>query len=191
MATDPALLAALHVASPASADDEAALLRGARRGDQDAFCRLYDLHARSVHALAWRLTGDRALAEDIVQDTFLRMLGHLRGLQAGRPVRPWLRQVAARLAIDRLRRRWREQPESATTEPASTSVAPDAWGEAMGLLNRLSPQARALVWLHQMEGWTHDELGRRFGHSESWSKSIVSRALAQLREYATETSDAD
>ena len=190
MATDPALLAALHVASPASADDEAALLRRARGGDQDAFCRLYGLHARSVHALAWRLTGDRALAEDIVQDTFLRMLGHLRGLQAGRPVRPWLRQVAARLAIDRLRRRWREQPESATDQPASTSVAPDAWGEAMGLLARLSPQARALVWLHQMEGWTHDELGRRFGRSESWSKSIVSRALAQLRELAMESQDA-
>ena len=82
-------------------------------------------------------------------------------------------------------------PESATAEPASDSAAPDAWGEAIGLLNRLSPQARALVWLHQMEGWTHDELGRRFGRSESWSKSIVSRALAQLREDATENHDAD
>lgn len=191
MATDPALLASLHATSSVGADDEAALLRRARRGDQDAFSRLYGLHARSVHALAWRLTGDRALSEDIVQDTFLRMLGHLRGLEAGRPVRPWLRQVAARLAIDRLRRRWREQPESATAEPASDSAAPDAWGEAIGLLNRLSPQARALVWLHQMEGWTHDELGRRFGRSESWSKSIVSRALAQLREDATENHDAD
>ena len=190
MATDPALLA-LHAAASTTADDEAVLLRQARRGDQDAFARLYGLHARSVHALAWRLTADRTLAEDIVQDTFLRMLGHLRGLQPGRPVRPWLRQVAARLAIDRLRRRWRERPEEAAAEPASQDVAPDAWGEALGLLKQLSPQARALVWLHQVEGWTHDELGRRFGRSGSWSKSIVSRALAQLRAHATEIHDVE
>ena len=87
---------------------------------------------------------------------------------------------------------WRERPEEAVAEPASQDVASDAWGEALGLLKQLSPQARALVWLHQVEGWTHDELGRRFGHSESWSKSIVSRALAQLRDHANpEIRDAD
>ena len=191
MASDPALLASLHATASPVADDEAALLRRARHGDQDAFARLYALHARSVHALAWRLTADRALAEDIVQDTFLRMLGHLRGLRPGHPVRPWLRQVAAHLAIDRLRRRWREQPETAAAEPHAAGTAPDTWGEALGLLNRLSPQARALVWLHQMEGWTHEELARRFGRSESWSKSIVSRALAQLRAHAMENRDDD
>lgn len=186
MATDSALFATLHapqhaVAPADEADAEASLLRRARRGDHDAFARLYALHADSVHTLAWRLTADRALAEDIVQETFLRMLGHLRGLDPGRPARPWLKQVAARIAIDRLRRRWRERPQDVATEPASADTAPDAWGEALGLLGRLSPQERALVWLHQVEGWTHVELGRRFGRSESWSKSIVSRALAQLR----------
>ncbi|HRQ35903.1 MAG TPA: sigma factor-like helix-turn-helix DNA-binding protein, partial [Chiayiivirga sp.] len=56
--------------------------------------------------------------------------------------------------------------------------------EASGLLRHLTPQARALVWLNQVEGWSHQALGRRFGRSESWSKSIVSRALAQLRDIA-------
>lgn len=198
MATDPALFAQSRIEAPAApADDEGTLLRQARRGDHDAFARLYALHAPGVHALAWRLTSDRALAEDIVQETFLRMLGHLRGLEPGRPLRPWLKQVAARQAIDRLRRRWREQPEDAAAEPASPVLPPDAWGEALGLLARLSPQARALVWLNQMEGWTHDELGRRFGRSESWSKSIVARALSQLRDHVSmqhafpETHDAD
>ena len=182
MAVDSALVAQRHApATDTAPEDEAVLLRRAKRGDQDAFARLYAHHAGAIHALAWRLTADRVLAEDIVQDTFLRMLGHLRGLEPGRPVRPWLKQVAARIAIDRLRKRWRELPEDATAEPTATTLPPDAYGEALGLLGRLSPQARALVWLHQMEGWTHDELGRRFGRSESWSKSIVSRALATLR----------
>ena len=193
MAVDSALVAQLHAASTDKASvDEGALLRRAKRGDEDAFARLYASHAAAIHALAWRLTADRTLAEDIVQDTFLRMLGHLHGLETGRPVRPWLKQVAARLAIDRLRRRWREQPEDAAAEPVATTLPPDAYGEALGLLARLSPQARALVWLNQMEGWTHQELGRHFGRSESWSKSIVSRALAQLRDHATpEIRDAD
>lgn len=166
--------------------DEERLVRLARHGDRTAFASLYVRHARAVHALAWRLTSDRILAEDIVQDAFLRMLRHVGGLDPRRPVLPWLKQVTANLAIDRLRRRWRELPDDATLEHLAEDSVPDAYDEALGLLRRLCPQARTLVWLNQMEGWTHRELGRRFGRSESWSKSIVQRALTLLREHANE-----
>ena len=63
-------------------------------------------------------------------------------------------------------------------DPASL---PEPEAEITGLLRRLPPLARTLVWLHLMEGWSHKELAARFGHSESWSKSVLSRALAQLR----------
>ena len=168
------------------ATEEASLVRRARKGDQNAFALLYNRHAKAVHALAWRLTSDRALAEDITQESFLRMLRHIRGIDPDRPVRPWLKQVAARIAIDKLRRRWRDQSEESIPEPVSPKSLPDAYGEALGLLQHLPPQARALVWLNQMEGWTHMELGNRFGQSESWSKSIVSRAISQLREHVSE-----
>lgn len=167
-------------------DDERALVRRARRGDGDAFARLYAVHARSVHALAWRLTSDRVLAEDIVQDAFLRMLRHIGGLDPDRPVLPWLRQVTANIAVDRLRRRWRDLPEDAVLAAVDDAHPQDAYGDALGLLQHLPPLARTLVWLNQMEGWSHPELGKRFGRSESWSKSIVHRALAQLRRLASE-----
>ena len=183
MAPDHALPAHVEEAPP---PDEGLLVRLARRGDMDAFGSLYRRHARAVHALAWRLTSDRALAEDIVQDAFVRMLGHVDGLDPRRPVLPWLKRVAANLAIDRLRRRWRDLPEDAALAPVAGERPPDAYGEALGLLQRLPPLARALVWLNQMEGWSHPELGRRFGRSESWSKSIVHRALAQLRDHVAE-----
>lgn len=166
-----------------SADvDQAQWVRRARRGERDAFAQLYREHAHAVHALAWRITSDRQAAEDIVQETFLRMLRWMGGLRPGEPVLPWLKQVASRLAIDRLRRVWRDVPETLEDCEVDPGAEPAEYSEAAGLLDRLPPLARALVWLNQIEGWSHQELGRRFGRSESWSKSIVSRALAQLRE---------
>ncbi len=168
-------------ATPADRE-QAHLVRRARRGEREAFASLYREHARAVHALAWRITSDREAAEDIVQETFLRMLRLIGGLRPGEPVLPWLKQVASRLAMDRLRRTWRHVPEEPEVFGVDQGAAPADYSEAAGLLERLPPLARALVWLNQMEGWSHQELGRRFGRSESWSKSIVSRALAQLRE---------
>jgi RNA polymerase sigma factor (sigma-70 family) len=165
-----------------AATSQADLLKRARRGDADAFERLYREHAPAVFTLAVRLTGDRAAAEDIVQDTFLRMFGFLSGLRADTPLRPWLKRVAANLAIDRLRResRYGDDAQLWTMESADSAQA-DAV-EADALLRRLPPLARTLLWLHEVEGWSHTELARRFGRSESWSKSILSRALARLRD---------
>ena len=172
------------MSSPADAlKEENALVRRARWGDHDAFARLYQAHAKAIHALAYRLTGNAAAAEDITQDTFLKMLGFLPGLRADTPLRPWLKRVAANAAIDRLRRDQRftvEVDESSWSDAAAAE--PSENSEIMGLLQRLPPLARTLVWLHEMEGWSHPELAERFGRSQSWSKSIVSRALARLRE---------
>lgn len=166
-----------------TAEDEAALVRKARRGDHDAFAALYRLHATAVHTLAWRLTGNPASAEDITQETFLRMLQFMNGFRQGMPLRPWLKKVAANAAIDRLRRDGRYlQEDDAGTLPGPDADAPAQAAEMHGLLRRLPPLARIVVWLHEMEGWTHPQLAARFGQSPSWSKSVLSRALARLKD---------
>lgn len=163
-------------------EDEAELVRRARRGQEAAFAELYRRHARAVHALAFRLTGNAAAAEDITQDCFLKLLQFLGGLRRGAPLRPWLKRVAANAAIDRIRRERRYADADADAgEPAAPDAGPSLHAEALGALRRLSPAVRTLVWLHTMEGWSHRELGRRFGRSESWSKSAIARALGQLR----------
>lgn len=168
--------------------DEALLVRRARRGDHAAFAALYQRHARAVHALAWRLSGDATLAEDLVQEAFLRMLRFIGGIRPELPVRPWLKRVVGNLAIDHLRRVWREQalPEDGelvlTADPGIDDIEQSS--KVAELLRRLPPLARTLVWLHLVEGWSHGELAARFRRSESWSKSIVSRALALLRRQA-------
>jgi len=168
--------------APESNSEEAALVRKARWGDHDAFAQLYRMHAKAIHALAYRLTGNAAAAEDITQDTFLKMLGFLSGLRGDAPLRPWLKRVAANAAIDRLRRERRFVAEADPDAWPDDSTEPTQEMEILGVLQRLPPLARTIVWLHEMEGWSHPELGERFGHSASWSKSIVSRALAKLRD---------
>lgn len=164
--------------------DEALCLRRARRGDEAALAWIYQRHARALHSLAWRLVGSPQAAEDIVQDAFMRLLGGFTRIDPERPIGPWLRQVVANLAIDRLRRDWRMIEDEGSVLREAPAREPADHAEASGLLRHLTPQARALVWLNQVEGWSHQALGRRFGRSESWSKSIVSRALAQLRDIA-------
>jgi len=176
--------------APFNVEEEARLVRKARWGNEAAFETLYRRHARAIHGLALRLTGDPAAAEDITQDTFLRMLKFLGGLQPDRPLRPWLRQVASNAAIDRLRRDILQgqylsaEPGPGVAEQDSAAVMAIP-ADAERLLQQLPPIARTVVWLHTAEGWSHAQLGHRFGHSESWSKSLVSRSLAQLRAWSS------
>lgn len=161
--------------------EEATLVRKARWGSQKAFECLYERHARAVYALAYRLTDDAQSAEDITQDVFMRMLQFLGGFREGLPLRPWLKRVTANLAIDLLRKRREHFIETWDDPRMPVVTTEDHETELAALLRRLPPLARTLVWLHQVEGWSHQELGERFGNSPSWSKSIVSRALARLR----------
>lgn len=165
----------------ADAEQESSLVRRARWGQRDALAQLYAMHAGPVHATALRLTGDSGAAQDITHDTFVRLLRFFGGFRDGAPLRPWLKRVATHLAIDHLRRQRAHLVDSLDDDRLDAGAMPSEHAESLGLLRRLAPLARTLVWLHEIEGWSHAELGRRFGRTESWSKSIVSRALSRLR----------
>jgi RNA polymerase sigma factor (sigma-70 family) len=159
-------------------------LRRARNGDGAAFASLYDRYAKPAYNLALRMLGDGAAAEDVVQEVFLRLLDRLRGYRGDAPFGAWLRRLVANAAIDELRRRrWLESEAEIPVAqfPQTRSLAEDQ-AEAWQALMELSPAARAVVVLHEIEGYTHVELAAMFGQSESYSKSILSRALARLRE---------
>jgi RNA polymerase sigma-70 factor (ECF subfamily) len=160
---------------------ETDLVRRARRGDAAAFEAIYHAHARAIHGLALRLTGQPALAEDITQETFLRLLRFLGGFRAGAPLRPWLKRVASNLAIDHLRRDRMVTVDPTDQAWSDPGAGPDLGAEAEAALRRLPPVLRTVLWLHQVEGWTHPEIARRFGRTPSWSKSILSRGLAGIQ----------
>lgn len=167
----------------ASDDDERELLRRACHGDDGAFETLYRRHGGTVYALVLRMTGHPATAEDVLQDTFLRALEQGASYRGQAPLRSWLKRIAANAAIDRLRRDRRLVAlEQAEAQAAGAPVERAGQvAEVLGLLAHLDPAARSVVWLHEMEGYSHPEIAALFGHSESWSKSLLARSLERLR----------
>jgi len=85
-------------------DDDARLIASARAGSVDALKRLFDRHFRTVWQTAYRITGQRPLADDAAQEAFVRAFAALDDFDEARPLAPWLRRIAANGAIDLLRR---------------------------------------------------------------------------------------
>ncbi len=166
---------------------DAVTLARARRGDMAAFADIYTRYAASCLTLAMRVLGERAVAEDVVQDVFLKMFATIRGFRGDAPFGAWLKRLTANATIDVVRSRSRfrgedaEEVLDASASEGSEARAVDAWS----LLARLPPRARAIVVLHEVEGYTHKELAEVFGQSESYSKSILARALKRLNDTAT------
>jgi RNA polymerase sigma factor (sigma-70 family) len=170
---------------------EQRLVASARRGEPDALDALYRRHAANAYSLALRITGQPDRAEDVVQDAFLRAFERLGGYRGEAPFGAWLKRVVANIAIDRLRSERRlTNDEGRIDVLVSPELAAEVPLDALGLLQRLSVSARSVLVLHDLEGYSHLEIARLFGNSESWSKSLLSRARARLQEWAKEQDDA-
>ena len=158
-------------------------LERARRGDMDACAAIYRRFGTACFNLALRILGERTAAEDIVQDVFLKMMNTLPGFRGDAPFGVWLKRMTANATIDALRASQRfadEDPEALFASMASRTAEADTRVDAWSLLMRLPPRARAVLVLHELEGYTHKELSGLFGQSESYSKSILARALKKL-----------
>jgi RNA polymerase sigma-70 factor (ECF subfamily) len=158
-------------------------LERARRGDMDACAAIYRRYGTACFNLALRILGERAAAEDVVQEVFLKMMNTLAGFRGDAPFGVWLKRMTANATIDALRATQRfadEDPEALFASMASRATEAEARVDAWTLLMRIPPRARAVLVLHELEGYTHKELSELFGQSESYSKSILARALKKL-----------
>jgi RNA polymerase sigma-70 factor (ECF subfamily) len=162
-------------------------LERARRGDMAAYSAIYERFGTACYNLALRVLGEPAAAEDIVQEVFLKLIGTLRGFRGDAPFGAWLKRMTANATIDALRAQQRFGADDAQTlfdaMPATDADA-ESRTDTWTLLMRLPPRARAVLILHEVEGYTHKELADLFGQSESYSKSILARALKRLGDSA-------
>ncbi len=165
-----------------SSIDEGDLVLRAQRGDSAAVSALYQLHAARAYLLALRLCAQPALAEDIVQDSFVRVLEGIGDFRAEAPFFIWLKRTVTHLSIDALRRmkRWQYVEIDESVLEHLIAGEADRRLDALGLLRQLRPQARAVLVLHELEGLSHDEIGALFQRTPSYSKSLLSRAKQQL-----------
>jgi RNA polymerase sigma-70 factor (ECF subfamily) len=161
---------------------EETLLPLARRGDPGAQAALFRAYETQVYGLARRICRTREDAEDVLQETFLevfRSIGQFRGEGS---LWGWVRTIASSKALMRLRRnKYRDTDElpDDVAMPRREDVGLRMDLEAA--LERLSETARAVVWLHDVEGYTHDEIAKMMDRTVSFSKSQLARAHARLR----------
>lgn len=159
----------------------------ARRGDADALSRVYEACAPAVYTLVRRLVRQPAAADDLLQETFADVIRHIAAYEGRSPLPFWIRAIAVRRSLMHLRSPWQRSREWLDELPGLQLATPDhspAVGLARDLecaLMALPAMARAVVWLHDVEGYTHEEIGAGLGRSTSFSKSQLSRAHARLR----------
>jgi len=171
--------------------DDVAVQR-AKAGDINALENVYRAYEGTVYNLARRICRTEEDAEDVLQETFLevcRSISSFRGNGGGR-LTVWIKRVAASKALMKLRRaKYRETEElfeDTAAEVAGTDAALRMDLEAA--LKRLSDTSRAVVWLYDVEGYTHEDIAELMGKSVSFSKSQLSRAHSRLRKWLGEES---
>ena len=162
------------------------LLAAVRSGDRDAAGRLYAAVAGPAYTLARRLVGP-AVAEDVLQDSMIRMLAALGSFRGEAPFGSWLRRIVVTQCLMQLRSPWRRarvywEDFAQSAGELTDSTDPAFAVDAERALRRLTPTARAVLWLHAVEGYSHADIGAQFGRSESFSKSQLARALRRLRD---------
>lgn len=167
--------------------DEAALIERVGRGDPAAARALYDRHAERVYAVVRRLAGDDATAQDWSQEAWIRVFHALPGFRGDSRLSTWIHRVATNVALDGLRRAERRAAEPLEDEPPAPGPV-GAVVERVTLeraVDRLPDGMRRILVLHDVEGYTHDEIAAFLGVSPGTSRSQLFKARAKLRAMMT------
>ena len=160
------------------------LVARARSGDLDALEALYRAFETPVYTLALRMLRSPEDAEDVLQETFLEVMKSIRGYRGEGHLWGWVRQIASSKALMRLRRNRVRHTEELDEESAAGKPGAGAVPERIDLeraFEQLSATSRAVVWLHDVEGYTHEEIAKQLGKTVSFSKSQLARAHVRLR----------
>jgi len=167
--------------------DERFLIARAQQGDRDAARSLYETHVRRIHRLVFRLCGDEEMARDLTQDTFIRVFDKLSTFRGDSAFATWVHRIAVTVTLNGLRkerrlRRGADDLDVATDLPApADNVDPDLRAKLRAAIEALPPGARASVILHDIEGYTHAEIGAMLGIAEGTSKARLFDARNKLR----------
>ncbi len=174
------------MASFADIELEPKTVRGLQQGDASALATAYGLLAPVIMGMAQRILQDRSLAQEVLQDTFVQLIEHGGKLRTPRAVTGWLRKVAVNHCLMRLRSPWRrDRVGQAPEEGADGSQAAErleGLADIERALAALPAEFRLVIWLHDVEGYTHREIAGLMGRSTSYSKSRLARGYEKLLE---------
>nr|WP_281347636.1 RNA polymerase sigma factor [Marinicella rhabdoformis] len=159
----------------------------AQKGKQVAYRRIYDLYKSAVYNLAFRMLQSREDALDVLQNTFVaafqKMAQHSGDVAFGF----WLRKIAVNQSLQLIKKnhRQRESQMSVAELPEQTAVNIDLnlAHDLNVLLQKLPPLSRSVLWLYEVEGFSHKEIADWYQMSVSFSKSQLSRSKKLMAEW--------
>ena len=175
----------------------AALVAAARAGEGKALEAVYSATAGAIYTLLRRLVRRPAIAEELLQETFVDVIEHIDAYEARCPLPAWIRAIAVNRALMYLRTPWHRGLEWLDKDPGGADRLPAGGADHDAPLDTALERAlmtlpalsRAVVWLHDVEGYTHAEIGLALGRTPSFSKSQLARAHRRLRGLLGEPAD--
>ena len=162
-------------------------LAAARAGDPAARGALFTRVAPATLAIIRRLVRHSAMADDLLQDSLIAMFEHLGDFRGEAPFGVWVRRIAVSRCLMAFRSPWHRARVALETWTEDTRAAAESDSRTSDLIDldralaKLSPVTRAVVWLYDVEGWSHDEIAQAFQRTTSFSKSQLARGHARLR----------
>jgi RNA polymerase sigma-70 factor (ECF subfamily) len=171
---------------------DADVVRDVRGGNRDAFGELVRRYQGRLFGLVLMMARERAGAEELTQDAFVRAYAHLSHFDLGRPFYPWLATIAVRLAQNWLRSRDRQShrearardatPDVDASSPLSALIAGESSRRLWSAVAALSYGERTAVFLHYRDAMSVTEIARALGVSDGTIKTLLFRARRRLRE---------
>jgi RNA polymerase sigma-70 factor (ECF subfamily) len=168
---------------------EPELIKQVLAGDRVAARELYDAHAPRVYRLAYRLTGDADLAREFTQDTFVRAFAQLPRFRGDAAFSTWIHRITVTVVANAMRRVKRLKTRETELDDAIPLHGEGHGGSDPILRDRLQKAIdglgeiyRTTLIMHDLEGYTHQEIADVLGVAEGTCKSRLAVARAQLRE---------
>jgi RNA polymerase sigma-70 factor (ECF subfamily) len=180
-------------ASKAASDAE--LIARAQRGEEEAFAGLFELHKRRVYSLCLRMTGDTAEAEDLAQEAFLQLFRKIATFRGESAFSTWLHRLVVNVVLMHLRKKGLQQVSLDETDSSQEDPVKREYGDddkrllhsidritLSRAIEDLPPGYRAVLVLHDVEGYEHNEIAQILDCSVGNSKSQLHKARLKLRE---------
>ena len=169
--------------------DARSVVAQAKAGDPAGFEALFRAYESPVYNLCRRICRTAEDAEDVLQETFLEVCRSIGQYREDGSLWGWIRTIAASKALMRLRRnKYRDTDELHDDVVGRIREDHHLRMDLEAALERLPEVSRAVVWLHDVEGYTHEEIAGMMGKTTSFSKSQLARAHGRLRRWLGEES---
>ena len=169
----------------------AELVERGRAGDLAAMESIYEMFKRPVFGLVYRHTQNQAVAEDLLQDVFLKIFSNLRNVRDAGTFPGWVFRIALNTCYSYLRQKKAQGDKLVPLDDlggnvedrASEAVEKDLRGPLEQAIQTLAPRLRSVFILHDVQGFKHEEIARALGCAVGTSKSQLFKARIKVREY--------